>query len=77
VKKNLHQVIPLLHIYRSLKILLKIKGNEISAKALNESATNYLQKQNHSFIQYTWFSGAMLKKVSFGICTKIKCYKKE
>jgi hypothetical protein len=28
-------------------------------------------------IQYTWFSEAMFIKVSFGICSKIKCYKKE
>jgi hypothetical protein len=54
-----------------------MKGNEISAKALNESAKNYLQKQKHPFIQYTWFSVAVFIKVSFGICTKIICYKKE
>jgi hypothetical protein len=54
-----------------------MKGNEISAKALNESAKNYLQKLNPLFIEYTWFSVAMFIKVSFGICTKIKYYKRE
>jgi hypothetical protein len=54
-----------------------MKGNEISAKALNDSAKNYLQKQNHPFIQYNRFRVSMFLKVSFGICTKIKCYKKE
>jgi hypothetical protein len=48
-KNLLYQVIALHHIYRSLKILLKMKGNEILAKALNESAKKYLQKQQLLF----------------------------
>jgi hypothetical protein len=54
-----------------------MKGNEISAKALNDSAKNYLQKQQPPFHKYSWFSVAKFIKISFGICTKIKYYKKE
>jgi hypothetical protein len=54
-----------------------MNGNEISAKPLNDIAKNYLQKQNQPFIKYFRFSVAMFIKVSYGICTKIKCYKKE
>jgi hypothetical protein len=55
-----------------------MKGNEISAKALNESAKKFICKNNnYHFIKYFRFSVALFIKISFGICTKIKCYKKE
>jgi hypothetical protein len=43
---------------------------------LNDITKKLFAKTKPPFHKYTWFSIVMFIKISFGICTKIKCYKK-